>query len=75
MIALLEPVVLAVIPNIVAGGVAGFYSNIDQRNHVIVGTSDWDVHHLFWAGGSGEVGKEVLTQFGTNIVRLASILR
>jgi hypothetical protein len=68
-----EPELLAVIDDIVAGGVAGFYSDIDKLNHVIVGTSDRDVHHLFWStGGGGEVGKEVLAQFGTNIVRLAA---
>jgi photosystem II stability/assembly factor-like uncharacterized protein len=63
-----EIVVLATIPDIVA--IAGYYADIDQRNHVIVATSDRNIHHLSWAP-VGTVHQEVLTQLGNNIVKLA----
>ncbi len=53
--------------------VSGFYNSSDQRHVVIVGTSDGNVHQIFWK--SSTVGIEfhgIITNFGANnIIKLA----
>jgi hypothetical protein len=46
-------------------GVAGYWSQGDQRNHVIVGTTnDGKVHEIWWQSGQqGIEGQRVLTEF------------
>jgi Matrixin/Putative peptidoglycan binding domain len=50
-------------------GVGGFYGgNTDQNQHVIVGTTDGNVHELYWGPPVGQVGHSILRQFGANSI-------
>ena len=50
-------------------GIAGYYAENDQYQHVIVGTTDGKVHEIYWKiGQQGIEGQYILTQFNANSI-------
>jgi hypothetical protein len=67
-----SPAIATTIPNIVS--VSGHYSNGDQRDIMIVSSSDGTIHDVFWKSGQqGIEGEEVVpVNFGQNDIAATS---